>query len=200
MINLSLRQQLLVGVALMLLLIMTRGHNLLSVEALPSASWAVFFLAGIYLSSRWFLPGLFAVVWLMDFSGYTWSGGSNFCLQSSYVFLLASYGVYWLTGRLFAHAYRFQIQTLIPLGLAGFLGGAIGYFISSAGFHFLSGRFAEPSWSLMWDRYFERLPSNFENLFFYIGLAAIIHVAFVLTYKYAVNQKINQKTNQKVKA
>ena len=152
MIQLTFRQQLLVAVGLILLLIVTRGHNPLSIETLPSASWAVFFLAGIYLTSRWVLPALFALVWLMDFSGYTWSNGSDFCLQSSYIFLLASYSLYWLAGHLFAKAYRFHFSTLIPLGLAGLIGGAIGYFISSASFHFLSGRYPEPSWGLMWSR------------------------------------------------
>ena len=46
MIKLSPRAQLAVGIALAVLMAMTRGQHFASVN-LPSASWAVFFLAGV---------------------------------------------------------------------------------------------------------------------------------------------------------
>ena len=50
--NLSTRNQLLIGLALAVLMAITRGHHFATVN-LPSASWAVFFLAGVLLKPRW---------------------------------------------------------------------------------------------------------------------------------------------------
>ncbi len=82
---------------------------------LPGTSWAVFFLAGVYLRSRWALPRLFALTWVLDFVAYTWGGASGFCLTPAYVFLLPAYGGLWLTGRWYAGEYCFEWRTLLPL-------------------------------------------------------------------------------------
>ena len=47
--NLTPRTQLLIGLALALLMAMTRGQHFATLN-LPSASWAVFFLAGVLLA------------------------------------------------------------------------------------------------------------------------------------------------------
>ena len=65
--HLSPRVQLIVGLALAALLAMTRGHHFASVESLPSASWAVFFLAGVFVRSRWAFPALFLEAVALDF-------------------------------------------------------------------------------------------------------------------------------------
>jgi hypothetical protein len=44
------KTQLLLSMALLTLLLATRGHHFASAFSLPSASWAVFFLAGFYLT------------------------------------------------------------------------------------------------------------------------------------------------------
>lgn len=46
----------------------TRGYHFTPLEHLPSASWAVFFLAGISLSSRWVFPAVLAEAALLDFA------------------------------------------------------------------------------------------------------------------------------------
>jgi hypothetical protein len=59
----------------------TRGYHFVTTEHLPSASWAAFFLAGMYLGSRWVFPVLLAEAALLDFAAITWGGVSNFCVS-----------------------------------------------------------------------------------------------------------------------
>ena len=47
--NLSVRNQLTIGAGLVLLMILTREYHFSSLHSLPGASWAIFFLAGLYL-------------------------------------------------------------------------------------------------------------------------------------------------------
>jgi hypothetical protein len=83
--NLSVRNQLTIGAGLVLLMILTREYHFSSLHSLPGASWAIFFLAGLYLRAIWPLVGLFILTWALDFSAYTWGGASSFCLTSSTV-------------------------------------------------------------------------------------------------------------------
>lgn len=43
MLTLSTRSQIAIGIALVLLMIITRGHHFSSLQNLPGASWAIFF-------------------------------------------------------------------------------------------------------------------------------------------------------------
>ncbi|MEO8341354.1 MAG: hypothetical protein ABI604_16885 [Nitrospirota bacterium] len=60
MLSFSVRTQLMIGISLATLMGVTRGYHFTVLEQLPSASWAVFFLAGVYLTSRWVFPVLLA--------------------------------------------------------------------------------------------------------------------------------------------
>ena len=46
--SLTVPTQRFIGSGLVLLMILTRGQHFASVDALPSASWAIFFLAAMY--------------------------------------------------------------------------------------------------------------------------------------------------------
>ena len=48
------------------LMILTRGQHGASVDALPSASWAVFFLAGMLLRARWSFAAFFGLATALD--------------------------------------------------------------------------------------------------------------------------------------
>ena len=49
------------GLLLAALMVCTRGQHVASLDGLPSASWAVFFLAGALLRPVWMLPLLFGL-------------------------------------------------------------------------------------------------------------------------------------------
>ena len=92
MLTLSIRNQIGIGLVLVLFMIVTRGHHFASLQnLLPGASWAIFFLAGVYLRSAWPLLGFFALSWWLDFAAYTWGGTSGFCLTRLYLSIASLY-------------------------------------------------------------------------------------------------------------
>lgn len=189
MLTLSARHQLSIGIALIALLVATRGQHFATVVSLPGASWAVFFLAGVYLRPAWIFPALFALVWGLDFAPHllsgaslaeTVGGGKAFCLTPAYFFLLPAYGALWLAGRWYAARHRFAWTTLAPLAAAVFTGAAVCELLSSGGFYFFSGRFAEPTFAEFGARLAKYFPSYLGALVFYVGIAAAVHALLVL--------------------
>ncbi|MEX2493477.1 MAG: hypothetical protein WD425_17120 [Nitrospirales bacterium] len=178
MLTFSIRNQLVIGITLVLLMIATRGHHFATLHNLPGASWAVFFLAGVYLRLVWVLPGLLALTWVLDFVAYTWGGASGFCLTRAYFFLLPAYGVLWLAGRWYAGQYRFEWRTLLPLTGAMLVGALICELFSSGGFYFFSGRFAETSLLEFGSRLQKYFYGSLQAVTFYVGIAAVVHMLF----------------------
>ena len=176
--NLSVRNQLTIGAGLVLLMILTREYHFSSLHSLPGASWAIFFLAGLYLRSIWPLVGFFVLTWALDFSAYTWGGASSFCLTSSYVFLLPAYSALWYAGSWYARRYQFEWQTLLPLSLSLMTGAAVCELFSSGGFYFFSGRFEETTLIEFGQRLVQYFPHYVVSLVFYIGIAVVIHIMF----------------------
>ena len=176
--NLSVRNQLTIGAGLVLLMILTREYHFSSLHSLPGASWAIFFLAGLYLCAIWPLVGLFILTWALDFSAYTWGGASSFCLTSSYVFLLPAYSALWYAGSWYARRYQFEWQTLLPLSLSLMTGAAVCELFSSGGFYFFSGRFEETTLIEFGQRLVQYFPHYVGSLVFYIGIAVAIHIMF----------------------
>lgn len=180
MLALSTRNQIIIGVMLALLMIVTRGHHFTSLQNLPSASWAVFFLAGVYLRSVWILPGFFTFAWLLDFAGYTWGGASGFCLTPAYFFLLPAYASLWLAGRWYANQHIFALRTFLPLSLSLIVSTLVCRMFSSGGFYLFSGHFEEKTLFEFSERFIKHLPLFFESFVFYIGIAVAIHTACTL--------------------
>jgi len=181
MLTVSARNQIVIGLALATLLMLTRGQHFATLHSLPGASWAVFFLAGIYLRPLWALPALLALTCFLDFAAFTWGGASGFCLTSAYVFLLPAYTSLWLAGRWYAARYRFAWATLAPLAVAAVIGAAVCELFSSGGFYFFSGRFAEPTVAEFGTRLAKYFPPYLGSLAFYVGIAAVVHALLGLT-------------------
>lgn len=181
MLTLSTRNQIFVGLALAAALTLTRGQHFATLHSLPGASWAVFFLAGVYLRPLWALPALLALTWFLDFAAFTWGGASGFCLTPAYVFLLPAYTSLWLAGRWYAAHHRFAWATLVPLAGCIVVGAAVCELFSSGGFYFFSGRFNEPTLAEFGARLAKYFPSYLGSLAFYVGIAAVVHALLVLT-------------------
>lgn len=189
MLTLSNRNRILIGAVLALLLVATRGQHFATLHSLPGASWAVFFLAGIYLRPLWVLPAMLAFVWWLDFTPHllsgaslaeTASGGQAFCLTPAYVFLLPAYAALWFSGRWYAGHHRFEWRTLLPLSAAALAGASVCELFSSGGFYFFSGRFAEPAFAEFAGRLMTYFPGYLQSLAFYVGIAVVVHVPFGL--------------------
>lgn len=199
MLTLTNRNQILIGAVLALLLIATRGQHFATLNSLPGASWAVFFLAGIYLRPVWVLPALLAFVWGLDFTPHLLSGaslaeivggGKAFCLTPAYFFLLPAYAALWFTGRWYAGQYRFEWRTLLPLAGAALVGAALCELFSSGGFYFVSGRFAEPTLAEFAGRLVTYFPRYLQSLAFYVGIATLVHALFGLARSANTTHKV----------
>ena len=189
MLTVSARTQLMIGIILATLMGVTRGYHFTALEQLPSASWAVLFLAGVYLPSRWVFPALLAEAALLDYVAITWGGVSSFCISPAYGFLLPAYGSLWLAGHWYAKKHRDTVATLLPLTMSMVVGAAICEFISSGSFYVLSGRFDHTTvaeYSSQFARYY---PQSLLTLTFYAGLASLgqlaVYIARVVTLSYS---------------
>ena len=188
--TLSTRNQIIIGGILTLLMITTRGQHFSSLHTLPGASWAVFFLAGVYLRTAWSLPGLLVLTWVLDFAAYAWGGSViNYCITPAYVFLLPAYSALWFAGRWYAQRHHFEWRTLLPLVAAMLVGAVACELFSSGGFYLFSGRFAEPTFSAFGTQELKYFPLYLQSLAFYVGTATVVHALFGLMH--GVDQRHN---------
>jgi len=180
MITIAPRSALAIGLSLALLMAATRSHHFATALHLPDASWAVFFLAGFYLRPLWMFPALLALAGVSDYVAIAGFGVSDFCASPAYGFLLPAYGALWLAGRWYADRYRFALSTLIPLAGSVVIGAAVCELISSGGFYFFSGRFAETSLVELGLRLGKYFPPSLVSLAFWMGIAIVVHIVFTL--------------------
>jgi hypothetical protein len=173
MIKLSPRAQVAVGIALVVLMAMTRGQHFASVN-LPSASWAVFFLAGVLLAPRWVFPALFIEASLLDFAAIEWQGVSSYCLSPAYWMLVPAYGSLWFGGRLYARLHRDSWTSLGLLASCVVLSAFVCYLFSGGGFLFFSGRYPDPSLAQLGERIAVYYPRNLTNLALYVAVATML--------------------------
>lgn len=173
--------QIVIGLVLILLMAATRGHHFATLEHLPGASWAVFFLAGVYLRSAWVLPALLGFAWSLDFAAFTWGGVSGFCLTPAYVFLLPAYSSLWFAGRWYAERpgqtgiHALNWYSFMSFSFALVVGAATCELFSSGGFYFFSGRFVEPTFIEFGARLLKYFPSYLQSLIFYVGISVVLH-------------------------
>ena len=182
MLRLNNRDSLWVGLALGLVMAATRGqHAAVLGHPLPDASLAVFFLAGVYLRPAWVFAALFLDGMLIDIAAVTWGGVSGFCISPAYVFLVPAHAALWAAGRWYAGHHSYRVATLLPLAAAVFGAAVAAELLASGSFYLFSGRFEDLSLAELISRLLRYFPSSLEALAFYTGIAALVHVGFVLT-------------------
>ncbi|OAX86144.1 hypothetical protein A7D16_04390 [Xanthomonas nasturtii] len=160
------------SIALAVLMVCTRGEHFASVDALPSASSAVFFLAGALLRPLWMLPLLFGIASLLDLIGLASGSVSDWCLSPAYWALALAYAVLWCGGRLSA----VQLQREGWCGVAGLplallISGSAAYLLSKGGFYFLSGRYPHATLGGFMARVPAYYPRALGTLAGYVGMA-----------------------------
>jgi hypothetical protein len=174
------RSALAIGLTLALVMAATRSYHFATVTQLPDASWGVFFLAGFYLRPLWMFPVLLALAGMSDYMAIGKFGVSDFCMSAGYGFLVPAYGALWLAGRWYAGRHRFARSTLIPLAGSLVVGATVCEVVSSGGFYWYSGRFAETSLVEFGVRLAKYFPPSLAGLAFWMGIAIIVHIVFTL--------------------
>ncbi|MEJ2426976.1 MAG: hypothetical protein P8101_21525 [Candidatus Thiodiazotropha sp.] len=175
------RLNLFLAITLALLMILTRGHHDFTLEHLPDASWAIFFLAGISLRSTGYFGLFFLLAVSLDYIAITWGGVSSFCVTGAYALLLPAYAALWYAGR------SAKPQTAAPLwqnlprmGLLALGGTLTCELVSSGGFYFFSGRFVDPSLTEFAPRLVKYLPGNLQSVALYLGMAGVVYAVISL--------------------
>jgi hypothetical protein len=161
---------------LALLMILTRGQHFASVDALPSASWAVFFLAGVFFRPPWAVGALIAIASAIDLAALESGKITQWCLSPAYWATMLAYLALWFSGRVYARLYhRDRIATLLPLGVALIATALLAYCISGGGFYFFSGRYPDSSLAGFGERLLHYYPPSLGNLALYVGAAAAVY-------------------------
>jgi hypothetical protein len=152
--------------------------------AVPDASWAVFFIAGFYLrgSARWAFPALMALAVLVDWYVISSSGGafwSHYCVSPGYWFLLPAHFSLWAAGSLLArYGTRSGANSLGLLVATVFAGTALCHLFAQGGFYWFSDSVAAPTFAGWAKNYADWFLPYLRTTGIYVGLAAVLHVAF----------------------
>lgn len=174
------------GASLALLMICTRGQHFASVDALPSASWAIFFLVGALLRPGWAFPAFFVLSSALDLGSLALGRITDWCLSPAYWALALAYGALWFGGRWYARIHRDRWSTVPRLVLVVLATSVVAYLISKGGFYFLSGRYPDASLAGFIDRIPQYYPRALGTLAGYVGLA---FVAYAVARSLALRQR-----------
>lgn len=182
MLNLSTRQQIAISFVLVLMMFLTRSHHWASIHSLPDASWAIFFLLGVYVRALWVVPVLIAASVVIDYVAITWGGVSDFCVSPAYWLLIPAYVVLFAGGRFYARGHRLSVMGLLRLMGVALVVVAVAQLLTTGGFYFFSGRFDEPTLAgliLRLEKYFPPMLGTFA---LYLGVAVAVHLAVVAAF------------------
>ena len=188
--NLSLSGVSRAGILLILALVMlaTRINHF---GALPDASWAVFFVAGFYLSGRshfrWAFPLLMTLAVLIDYAVITAQGlsfWSHYCVSPAYWFLLPSYAALWLGGTwLRSHCHGLHARDLGLLLASVVVAASVCYLFSNGSFYWLSASVPARSFGGWMENLGDWYLPYLRTTLMYVGVAAALHVATTLAAK-----------------
>jgi len=169
--------------ALAALMAATRFEHFGSAISLPDASYAVFFLGGLYMArSLRASVAVFAVLiieaGLIDFYATSVQGISDWCMTPAYWFLIPTYGSLWLVGRWLALQHSMQGKGLIKLALAAWAACSFAFIFSNTTFYLFSGRFADMSAAEYASRVTQYYASYVTAALLYIACAVALHMVF----------------------
>jgi len=166
---------------LLFVMIVTRTHM---INHIQDASWAVFFLLGFYIRKAIAFPIFWLVAFAVDLLVIESKGGQSYCFTISYPFLIPAYASLWFAGRWFAKHYSENLRGLAYFIGAAVVGIAVCDMISSGGFYFFSGRFAETTLSEFATRLATYMPLFMKTTMLYLSIAAVIHLAVIQASKF----------------
>ncbi|BDU23204.1 hypothetical protein [Dyella sp. GSA-30] len=171
-----------IGIFLALALVMsaTRLHHF---DALPDASWAVFFLGGYWLrgSTRWAFPILMALAVLVDFFVITHAGISffdHYCVSAAYWMLAPAYLSLWIGGSWLAkHQRGLGVRTL-GLAIAALLVSEfVCYLLTNGSYYWMSATVPQPRSMANWFANFGDWYLLFlKTTAIYVAVGAVLHV------------------------
>lgn len=168
--------------ALLSLMALTRYNHFGSAMALPDASYAVFFLGGLFLGRVRGALGILAVLMiaaaLVDYYAINFREVSGWCVTSAYSFLIFAYGALWFVGRWYAPRYALTLKGVSGLLLAGAAAGSAAFIIANVSFYLLAGYFDSMSVVQYVSSVAQYYGPYVAVAVFYIGSAAGVQMLF----------------------
>jgi hypothetical protein len=165
----------------------TRFNHFGSAASLPDASYAVFFLGGLYLSkftraSAAAFSVLILEAGLIDYYATSVQGISDWCMSPAYWFLIPTYGSLWFVGRWFALRHTAKGRAMEGRGMVGLVmiawaASSFAFMFSNATFYLFSGRYAEMSAIEYASRVAQYYVSYVSVALLYIACVVAVHMA-----------------------
>lgn len=166
------------AVALMTLMAATRFHHFGTPFALPDASLAVFFLAGLWLGGRYLFAALLMEAGLIDYLAITQMGVSDFCISPAYIFLIPTYAAMWLCGKWCAKQQGLSIASVAFQFMALVISTSTAFLLSNGSFFLLSDKNTDSSWEHYVDGFALYYPSYMSSTLIYVvSIFAVITIA-----------------------
>lgn len=156
------------SLALILFMLLTRSHHFSTTIALPDASLAVFFFAGLWFSRISLFVALLALAVLIDYVAITHFGVSDFCISQAYIFLLPTYSCMWLTGKWCQKYEALQLKNFAVQITLMSLATTAAFIISNGSFYLWSGRYPDNNWDQYFERVFMYYPPYLSSTFIYV--------------------------------
>jgi hypothetical protein len=124
----------LVALALAVVMFATRLGHFGEYGGPPDASWAVFFLAGLWLRMPRLFPAFFALGWVADLAAFA-LGTPNLCYSPAYLFLIPAYGALWMAGQWVARRAEGQLaRTVVAVPVAAL----VAFVVANLGMYLLA--------------------------------------------------------------
>lgn len=177
-----------IAASLILAIAVTRFNHFGSAVSLPDASYAVFFLCGLYLAkfSRASVAVFIALLLeagLVDFYATSVQGISDWCMTPAYWFLIPTYASLWFAGRWFALRHSMEGKGLIGLALTAAASISFAFLFSNASFYVFSERFNDMTAIEYASRVAQYYGSYASVALFYVACAVGIHMALNILNK-----------------
>ncbi len=166
--------------ALIVLMAMTRYNHFGSSVALPDASYAVFFLGGLFLGRMRgglaILALLLVEAALVDYFAINFRDVSAWCVTPAYGFLVFAYASLWFVGRWYAPRHNLTGKGLLGLFAAAVAAVSLAFVIANVSFYLLAGYFGSMSVAEYASRVAQYYGSYIEVAVIYIGCAVIVQM------------------------
>lgn len=177
-----------VAAALILAMAATRYNHFGSAVSLPDASYAVFFLCGLYLAkfaraSVAVFIALLLEAGLVDYYATSVQGISDWCMTPAYWFLIPTYASLWFAGHWFATRHSMEGKGLAGLALTAWAASSFAFLFSNASFYVFSERFNDMTAMEYAARVAQYYGSYVSVALFYVACAVAIQMAFSITNK-----------------
>jgi hypothetical protein len=170
--------------ALILLMAATRYNHFGSSVALPDASYAVYFLGGLFLGRKrggWAILALLLVeAALVDFYAINYQGVSGWCVTEAYAFLMGAYAVLWSAGRWYAPRHDLSGKSLPGLFATAVAAVSVAFVIANVSFYLLAGYFGSMGVAEYAAGVVQYFGSYVAVAMIYIGCAVAVQMGYAL--------------------